>query len=116
MLGILTQVAQVITNKREIGLLRIHPFDAADALHGFLLRDVAAKAIDGIGGINDHTAIAQHTGDLLDQTVLRINGMYVYEHRLNFYRRERRTQWISFFANTAVSLVLCGLFSPLFFF
>jgi hypothetical protein len=79
--GVRAQLAKIKTNKGKLGLLRIYAFNAADALHRFLLRNIASQSVDGIGRINDYAAAAQAIGYLLQQSRLGVVGMHAYQHK-----------------------------------
>ena len=49
--------------------------NALHALNGLLVGDIAAEAIDRIGGIDDDAALAQHFGGALDVAAFEAVGM-----------------------------------------
>ena len=77
---VITEMAQVAANERQLCFLRIHLFDLADPFHCLVLPDIAAQSVNGIGWINDHTSVFQAFGHLADQPGLWILGMDMYEH------------------------------------
>jgi hypothetical protein len=57
--GVLTQIAQVVANEGQLSLLRINSFNTANLFYRLWMRNIAAKAIDGIGWVNDNATILQ---------------------------------------------------------
>jgi len=58
-LGEVAQHAEVVEDKREVGLLLADAFQLADALQGLGLVDAASETIDGVGGEDDDAAVGQ---------------------------------------------------------
>ena len=73
-------MTQVAANKRKLCLCGIHILQFTNAFNGFVLIDIAAQTVNGIGGINDNTPVHQAFCHLFDQPGLRIIRMYLYEH------------------------------------
>ena len=63
--GVLGDVAQVGANEGEVMLSGIDALDLADAFDGALVGDIAAHAIDGVGGIDDDASVSEHVHHLL---------------------------------------------------
>ena len=59
------------------------------ALQSFLVADMAAKRVARIGRIGDHTAAVDDTHGLMDQSSLRMGGMYfeILAHKTNWDTR-----------------------------
>jgi hypothetical protein len=57
--GIIAQVAEVVADKAELCLLRVYLFNAANPFNGLVLENIATQPVDGIGGVNDHSAAHQ---------------------------------------------------------
>ena len=53
---IITQMAEVATNKRKLSLFGINAFDAADFFNRFWLMYIAAQSVNSIGGIDNDAA------------------------------------------------------------
>jgi hypothetical protein len=51
-----------------------------------VLINVAAKTIDGVGWVNDHTSFFKDRHNLENQSFLRIGWMYMDEHYVNLFR------------------------------
>jgi hypothetical protein len=71
--GILTQVAEVRTYKRQLSFGGVNLLDAADPLYSFLLKDIAAKAVYGVRRIDDNPSFCQTVHDSVD---LPLRGMF----------------------------------------
>jgi hypothetical protein len=57
-------VTKITADKRKLGLLRIHIFYLADPFNGFMVINIAAEAINGIGGIDYYSAVFKAIGNL----------------------------------------------------
>jgi hypothetical protein len=57
-------------------MLFIHPANFSYAPHGILVAEAATQRITGIGGIDDHPAIANYRRSLADEPRLGIFNMY----------------------------------------
>jgi len=71
-------MTQIAANKGQLCFLRIYIFYFTDTLNAFVLVNIATQPINGIGWVNDHSAVFQAFGNLLYQTGLRVFGMYLY--------------------------------------
>ena len=49
--------------------------DVQDFFHRVFVAELATQRIAGIGGVNNHAAVAHDVGGLLNQAVLRIIGV-----------------------------------------
>ena len=47
-------MAEIITYKRKLCLLRIDLFDLADAFNGLMLKYVATQSVNGISWVNNY--------------------------------------------------------------
>lgn len=74
-LGIIAQIAEIITNERKLRLGRVYPLDQADTFDGLVLKNIAAEAINGILRVNDQAPIPQTFDDGLNIPGLRVIGM-----------------------------------------
>ena len=72
---VVAQIAEVVTDERELGFGGVDVFNAADAFYRFMLKDVAAQAINRIGGVYDDSAVEQAFDDRFYISWLRIYRM-----------------------------------------
>ena len=73
-------MTKIAANKTQLGFLRINILDLTDTLHRFMLCNITAQAINGIGGINDHTAFFKAFHQLFNQPWLRVLWVNLYSH------------------------------------
>jgi len=55
LLAKITEVTQVVTNKRKLRFMRIDLFNMAYSLYRSVLKNVATKTVNSVGGINDYS-------------------------------------------------------------
>ena len=65
-LGELAQHAEVVEDKREVGLLLFDALDLADALEGARVVDAASQAVQGVGREDDGAPVSQTFQNHLD--------------------------------------------------
>jgi len=82
-------MAQVAADKGQLCFLRIYILYFTNAFHCFVLINITTQAINGIGWINDHSPILQAFYHLFDQPWLRIFGMYLYQHAVQFSLKDK---------------------------
>lgn len=68
-------MAKVAANEGKLRFFGINIFNPAYPFHGFLMMDVAAKAVNGIGRVNNDTTIFDTFSNLLKQAWLWVIGM-----------------------------------------
>src|SRR6185437_9491788 len=78
---VVRDMTQIIANKREVSLLWLDIPYPADGLKRFMISNIAAHAIYGIGRVNDQPALTQYLRNLLNGPGIRIFGVYLYYHR-----------------------------------
>jgi hypothetical protein len=78
--GIPTEIGEIITDKGELGFLRINPLQTANTFHSPGLLDITSKTIHRIRRIDDDTARSEAVNDLFNQTRLRVNRMDMNDH------------------------------------
>ena len=59
-------MTEIPANEGQLGLLWVYVLYFTDPFNGFVLVNIAAQAINGISGVNDHAAIFQAFGNLLN--------------------------------------------------
>jgi hypothetical protein len=64
--------------------MRIHPFHAGNPLNSFVLKNIAAKPINGIRWVNNHASTQQAVNDGFNLPGLGIIGMYMDQHRSSY--------------------------------
>jgi hypothetical protein len=72
---VLADIFQVGTHKTE-GLVLRPVFYLVDTLDGFLVENIAAQTVHGVGRITDHPAFFQDIDHLRDQPWLGVKGIY----------------------------------------
>jgi hypothetical protein len=73
-------MAQIMTDKRKLRLLRIYLFDSANAFYGLGLGDITPHTIYRIRWVNNHSATLQTLYDRFQMTGIRILRMKFQKH------------------------------------
>ena len=68
-------MAEIVTDERKIVLLGLNTFDAGYLFDRAGIMNVTTQAIDSIGRIDDHSAIAQAFGYFTDAAGIGIFGI-----------------------------------------
>ncbi|MCY1414021.1 hypothetical protein D9M71_294600 [compost metagenome] len=89
-LGEQPQLRQVAANQREVVLFIQLP-QTPNALHGYLVADLATYGVGRVRGINHHPALADDLDCLFDQARLRVFRMNLEKltHILYLFRRRQ---------------------------
>jgi hypothetical protein len=101
------QVTQVVTDKGQVGFCGIYLFDPADLFHGFGMKDITAKTIYRIGGIDDDPAVSQALCNRVDMSLLWIQRVDLQKHK-NFFSRT-----VIYLCLILICLVKISVFSAL---
>ncbi len=62
--------------------MRVYVFDAANLLYCFGMCNIASKAVNGIGWVNDDTTVLQAFDYLLYQPWLGVIGVNIYQQKI----------------------------------
>ena len=80
-IGVLTDIFQVCADDAQSFVLG-EPFQTVDPFHGIFLVEIAAEAVDGIGGIGNDPSLPESIYDLADEPRLRIIRVDLDDHVL----------------------------------
>jgi hypothetical protein len=78
-MGIVADVLEVCADDAEALFLAVF-LEVMNPLYGVFLIQIAAQAIDGIGGIGNNPALLESVDNLTDKPQLRIFGIYLDDH------------------------------------
>jgi hypothetical protein len=81
----MTDVFEPGANKTE-GLALISLFQLVDSFYGLFIKDVTADAVMGVGWIDYDAALRQDVDRLLNQSTLRVDWIYLNQHRFTIYQ------------------------------
>src|SRR5690606_4524078 len=87
-------VAQVFADNGEVGLFRFQAFQLGDFGHGFHVVHVATDAVHGIGGVDDHTSVAEDFNNLIESFWIGIIRMDIEKHKRKFGWPREGEKWL----------------------
>jgi hypothetical protein len=91
-------VTEVIANKRQVEFLRLDIQNATEPFYGFFVHQIAPDAVNGIGGVDDDAAFAQHLYHTIDLSRFRILRMDIQQFGCHGAAKVQleREWWLSF--------------------
>src|SRR5690606_27470607 len=83
--GVLAHLAEVVAHERKVQLLlRFQPSDLAEPVYRFLVHQVAADTVNGVGGVYNESAARKNFDDMPDLALFGIDGMNFKKLRCHF--------------------------------
>ena len=73
--GVIGNMAEIVTDKRKIVFLRFDTLDTGHLLDRAGIMNITPQAVHGIGGVDDHAAVAQAFGYFTDAAGIGIFGI-----------------------------------------
>jgi hypothetical protein len=78
--GIIGKLAEVVTDKREIGFLKTDALDQGNFFNGFVVENITTKAVNSIGGKNKDATPPEYFNGFLNLPVTRCFGVNFEQH------------------------------------
>src|SRR5665213_3942720 len=79
-LYVVGNMAQVIANKRKIGLFGLNIPYPANGFNGLMIGDITSQPVYGVRRVNDQSAFSQHLNHLFNGSRIGVFRIYLYKH------------------------------------